>query len=203
MNKFSLRRRTSFKASLLLAAAALLPPATGRAQTSPPTPPARKAPPVIIIKVDDLRQQNDKVHERWQRLVDFAKERKLKINIGIITDSLEGDHPNYVKWIKEQRATGLIEFWDHGFDHREWTENGVKLQEFKGPSYEQQREHLTRSATLAREKLGFSFQTFGAPFNATDANTARALKEIPDYKVWLYGDKNDPAGRSSWSGSGW
>lgn len=107
------------------AAALLAASPRQRAQNTPP--------PVIVIKVDDLRQQNDRVHERWQRLVDFAKARKLKINIGIITDSLEGEHPNYVRWIREQKATGLVEFWDHGYDHKEWTSDaGVKLQEFKG-----------------------------------------------------------------------
>jgi peptidoglycan/xylan/chitin deacetylase (PgdA/CDA1 family) len=197
MNRSSFLSRKCFTVMLLLTASALLPSSSHGAQNdaAPAAPSLRKTPPIIIIKVDDLRQQNDKVHERWQRLVDFARERKLKTSIGIITNSLEGDHPNYVKWIKEQQATGLFEFWDHGYDHREWTEDGKKLQEFKGPSYEQQKEHLLHSSKLAREKLGFEFQTFGAGFNAIDANTSRALKEIPNIKVWLYGDSKDPAGK--------
>lgn len=181
------------------AAAALLVLTTAAFAAPQPTTPtsptvlARKSPPIIIIKVDDLRRQNETVNPRWQRLVDFAKSRKLKTNIGIIADSLDGDHPAYFQWIKDQQATGLFEFWNHGFDHKQWTENGKTLQEFKGPPYEQQKEHMTRANLLARQKLGFSFAAFGAGFNATDETTVRVLRESPDIRVWLYGDKKNPA----------
>jgi peptidoglycan/xylan/chitin deacetylase (PgdA/CDA1 family) len=175
------------------------------AQTTPPAsvgdavpiPPAvaRKSPAHILIKVDDLRKSGKTVHPRWQRLVDFLKQRKIKAGIGIICNSLEGDNPEYVQWIKSQRATGLIEFWNHGYDHRQWTENDKKLQEFVGTSYEHQKEHLTRANRLAREKLGFTLPAFGAPFNATDATTIKVLQEDVDTKIWLYGDIRTTAGK--------
>jgi len=158
-------------------------------------PSARKAPPFIMIKVDDLKSVRGKVHPLWKKLVDFLKERKIKAGIGIICDSLEGDSPEYFKWIRDQQASGLIEFWNHGYDHKEWTEGDKKLQEFKGTSYEHQKQHLTRANQLAREKLGFPFQSFGAPFNATDQNTVKALAEDPDIKIWLYGDLKNPGGK--------
>jgi peptidoglycan/xylan/chitin deacetylase (PgdA/CDA1 family) len=155
----------------------------------------RQSPPYIMIKVDDLRVVNGRVHARWKKFAEFCRERKIRAGIGIICDSLEGDNPAYIAWIKEQQATGLFEFWNHGYDHSETEVDGKKLQEFKGPTYEQQKEHYTRSQKLAREKLGAPFSTFGAPFNATDANTAKVLSEDPDTKVWLYGDSKNTAGK--------
>jgi hypothetical protein len=155
----------------------------------------RKAPPYIILKVDDLRNAGGKVHPRWQKFVDFTAERKIKSAIGIIADSLEKDDPKYFQWIKDQRAKGLIEFWSHGYNHKEWEVDGKKVQEFKGPSYEDQKKNLLRCNELAKQKLGFTFPAFGAPFNAIDANTAKALSEDPDTTIWLYGDLKNPAGK--------
>jgi peptidoglycan/xylan/chitin deacetylase (PgdA/CDA1 family) len=157
---------------------------------------ARKNPAYIIIKADDLKAtKSGGIHPLWQKFVDTIRRRKIKASIGIIANSLETDNPKYFGWIKEQRDTGLFEFWNHGYDHRQWTEGEKKLQEFKGTTYEHQKQHLTRSNQLAREKLDFDFETFGAPFNATDANTVRALAEEPGTKIWLYGDLKNPAGK--------
>ncbi|MES2461156.1 MAG: DUF2334 domain-containing protein [Armatimonadota bacterium] len=189
--------KLAFTAGLTLAfALPISSPAMAQVAT-PVAPPAaaRTAPAHILIKVDDLRVVRGGVHPRWQKLADFLKARKVKAGIGIICDSLEGDNPNYVRWIKEQRATGLIEFWNHGYNHKEWTVEGRKTQEFVGTSYEQQKESFTQSSRLAKEKLGFSLPAFGAPFNGTDATTVRVLQEDTDTRVWLYGDVKNPAGK--------
>jgi peptidoglycan/xylan/chitin deacetylase (PgdA/CDA1 family) len=160
-----------------------------------PAPVARKSPAYIVIKVDDLVAQNGGVHPMWNRFVAWTAERNIKSSIGIIANSLENASPAYLQWIKDQHATGRVEFWNHGYDHKEWDEGGKKVQEFKGVPYEQQKQHLQRSNALAREKLGFAFRAFGAPFNATDENTAKALAEENDIQTWLYGDAKNPGGK--------
>jgi peptidoglycan/xylan/chitin deacetylase (PgdA/CDA1 family) len=165
-----------------------------------PMPPVklrpRKAPPYVVLKLDDLvKTGKGEVPPRWKKLADFIRERKIKAGIGIICDSLEGESPKYFDWIKEQQAIGLFEFWDHGYSHKEWEANGQKIWEFKGTSAEEQKDHLMRSQTLAREKLGFSLPTFSAGFNAIDENTAKALQGVSEVKVWMYGDPKLPAGK--------
>lgn len=162
--------------------------------TSKP-PATRQAPPYVILKVDDLKSHKGKMHPLWLRFANFIKERKIKASIGIIANSLEGDAPIYFQWIKDRQAEGFIDFWNHGYDHAEWEENGQKLQEFKGSTYEHQKEHMTKANQLAREKLGFPFTAFGAPFNAIDKNTQKVLEEDGDIKIWLYGDVKNPAGK--------
>lgn len=155
----------------------------------------RTKPANIVLKLDDLVHVKGKVPERWKKVADYIRGRGIKASFGIICNSLEGDNPEYFDWIKGQQASGLIEFWNHGYTHREWQENGQTVQEFKGPSYEAQLKALTESEQLARQKLGFPLTAFGAPFNATDENTLKALPEIPDLKVWMYGDPQNPAGK--------
>lgn len=151
--------------------------------------------PLIVLKLDDMVTEQGKVPARWKRVTDFAETRGLKISIGIIGNSLEGESPPYFAELKRLAGTGLIELWNHGYDHRRWTEEGKTVFEFLGPNEEQQREHVLRGQRLAQEKLGVTFRAFGSPFNANDTTTARVLAEIPEIRVWLYGDAKTPAGK--------
>lgn len=157
------------------------------AAASDPRPTLPPDPPAIVLKLDDLATDAaGGVPPAWKRLTDFALERKLKISVGVITQSLATATPAYLDYIKDLRHTGLVELWFHGYDHRQWEENGRKLQEFKGTPYEHQKDHFVRSQALAREKLGFGFTVFGAPFNACDDTTLRVLAEDPAISVVLY-----------------
>lgn len=183
----------------------------GQGNPVPPSDPARlqalekeiaanpyrgKNPPKIVIKLDDLKPTNGGVHPRWIKVADFAKQKGIKVGFGIIAQSMVGDSPEFVRWVREAHDAGRIEFWQHGWDHGQRTDNGKPIQEFNGETYEYQKQHMTDANKLAREKLGFPFVSFGAPFNATDANTVKVLVEDPDIKVWMYGDAQNPAGKT-------
>lgn len=155
-----------------------------------------KTPPKIVLKVDDFVPSHGGVHPRWIKLADFCKDRKIKINYGIIANGMNSDCAEFVKWTKAQHDAGRIEFWNHGFDHGQTKDTGKIVSEFDGQTYEYQKDHMTKANQLAREKLGFPFVAFGAPFNATDANTVKVLSEDPDIKVWMYGDTRNTAGKT-------
>lgn len=184
-----LQRLPAFAATLALATICALAPS--RAQTPPP--------PIVpvVLKLDDLNTRGGNVPARWSRVTDLAREKNIKVSIGVICESFHHGNASYFSYIKDWHASGLVEFWFHGWDHKQWEENGVKLQEFKGTSYEHQKDHFVKSQALAREKLGFAFTTFGAPFNATDDATLRVLSEDPDLEVFLYGKRSDaePSGK--------
>lgn len=186
------------------------PVPAGQANPIPPSDPARlqeleaeiqanpyrgKSPPKIVIKLDDFGSHRGRVHPRWQQVADFARDKNIKVTFGIIGKKMDEENPEFVRWVKDQHAAGRIEFWHHGWDHAERTDNGKRIMEFGGEPLEHQRDHLAKTQNLAREKFGFAFITFGAPFNATDDNTVQVLAEDPDLKVWLYGDPARPAGK--------
>jgi peptidoglycan/xylan/chitin deacetylase (PgdA/CDA1 family) len=146
---------------------------------------SNRPPAVVILKLDDLRDAGG----TFRRVLDFLKARQIKCSVGIIGNSLEGGQEDYFSWIKEQHAGGWLEFWCHGYTHvRTKDADGKEISEFKGESAETQKATLAKCQQLARKKLGFSFRTFGAPFNATDEATLEALKADPEFKVFLYGD---------------
>jgi len=156
---------------------------------------SRKSPAYIIMKLDDMVNIKGRVPLQWKQVADVVRERKIKTTMGIICNSLEGDNPEYTNFIKEQYASGLVEFWDHGYEHKQWKEGDKDFYSFSGPSYEQQKGYFSRSQALAKEKLGFPLESFGPGFGATDENTVRAMKEIPELKIWLYGDRQNQAGK--------
>ncbi|CAM2953831.1 DUF2334 domain-containing protein [Rariglobus hedericola] len=156
-------------------------------------PPLPANPPVVVLKVDDLATGGGNVPRGWKRITDFAIERKIKLSVGIIAESLGTANPTYINYIKDLQKTGLIEFWFHGWNHKQWEENGVKLQEFKGTTYEQQKASFVKSQALAKEKLGFGFTTFGSPFNGFDDATFKVFAEDPDMKIFLYANRSDQA----------
>jgi len=177
----------------------------------PPTDPARiemlekeiaadphrgKPAPRIVLKLDDFGPRNGTVHPKWIKVAEFAKEKNIPVTFGIVAKGLEENAPAFVQWTKEHHAAGDIEFWNHGYDHAEGPNaEGKKVQEFNGTGLDHQKTHMADANRLAREKLGFPFVSFGAPFNATDENTVRVLEESPDIKVWMYGNRNQPAGK--------
>jgi hypothetical protein len=180
--------------------------APGQGNPIPPSDPARlaalldeiradprrgKAPPKIVIKLDDFKPSHGGVHPRWLRVADFAAERKIKVGFGIIAQTLEADSPEFFAWTRARHTSGAIEFWFHGYDH---SQSG-DLREFSGRPYDYQKQHVVDSQRLAREKLGFAFRSFGAPFNAVDATAAQAIGEDPDLAVWMYGKPGETGGK--------
>ena len=155
--------------------------------------PIRATPPRVILKLDDLKLERDgQIHPAWIEVFDTLNRRGITGTIGLICSSLEVPTDGYVDWIQERRAEGH-EIWNHGFCH--CREGGILAEEtfdFRGRSYEDQLRDLTRSQALAREHLGFPLVTFGAPYNATDEATARAIALQPDLGVWLFKDGDAP-----------
>ena len=143
-------------------------------------------PPVIILKLDDLTRR-PAANDNWSRCLDFLARNNIKCSVGIICSSLEKDNPAYFNWIKEQNTKGMIEFWCHGYKDRKPAD---KTGEFEG-SYEEQKTAFEKSEKLAKEKLGFPLKSFGPHWSGTNANTVKALNDIPEITTWMYGDARD------------
>ena len=71
---------------------------------------------IAIIKADDVRGKNAK----WDRFFAVSKERGVKVSAGIICNSLQGDKGDYFEWLRKHHASGFVEFWNHGWDHKQW-----------------------------------------------------------------------------------
>ena len=151
---------------------------------------------LIILKADDLIYSVGYIIPLgFQKFIDYIENKKIMASIGIIGNSLETDWlfsqgDNYYTILREIANDGSFEFWNHGFDHKlnGVNENGQTYHEFWNTSYEYQKEHLEKTQDLAREKLGITFRSFGAPGNNHDSVTLDVINENEEIKVWFYGN---------------
>jgi peptidoglycan/xylan/chitin deacetylase (PgdA/CDA1 family) len=141
--------------------------------------------PLIILKLDDLWYEDGLVHPGWLQLVDYLNDQEVTGTIGLVCESLEDADGAYYEWIADRIAEGY-EIWHHGYCHCKPERNGVPVREFRGTDYEYQASHIVEAHQLAKDKLGITMHTFGAPYNSTDSLTAIALEQVPDIKVWMY-----------------
>lgn len=143
--------------------------------------------PRIILKLDDLKvEASGDIHLGWIQVIDLLDERNIPASIGLICSSLAAPTDEYLAWIAQRKADGH-EFWNHGFCHcQETLDDGTRIREFRGKPYDEQLSALVDGQRLAKEKLGFAFTAFGAPYNSTDSSTALAINRTPDLKHWIY-----------------
>jgi hypothetical protein len=185
--------KSSFILSAAVSALLALAPAFGQAPPSPAKPLA------VVLKLDDLvkggKPPTATVSPRFQRTTDFLEGEKIKYSYGILCDSLEGDCPAYIDWIKERAAKGYIEFWHHGYYARllpeEMKVNG-RTAEYMGGSVEDQAAMFRKSLDLVKQKTGIEMMAFGPHSTAIDGTTYKALEGIPEIKmVFYYGPPKD------------
>ena len=147
---------------------------------------------LVFLKADDVVFDSlNVISPQWRSFINFIKQKQIKASLGLIGNSLLQGSDAYYSYLKSLIASGKFEIWNHGFDHllNGVNENREKIHEFWNTPLEQQREHLLHTQNLATEKLDLTLHTFGAPGNAIDNNTLKAVKEIDDLVVWYFGPK--------------
>ncbi|MCZ6674624.1 MAG: hypothetical protein O7C75_16975, partial [Verrucomicrobia bacterium] len=75
---------------------------------------------IAIIKADDLVKPTAK----WDRFIELSSKLQVNVSIGIICDSLQEDEAGYFEWLRTQQQSGSVEFWNHGWDHKRWGQEG-------------------------------------------------------------------------------
>ena len=159
----------------------------------------------VMLKIDDVGNHRGGVHPRFARVADYLASKKLKSGFGVIVKSIE-QTPNrdYIDWIRRNAVEngGCIEFWNHGWDHAmgftctedDDCDKSVKFHGEHATGLVHQRRHLARALDTFKKHTGLTMHTLGTAGNAGNANTAAALRERPEVRVWLFGDTKSDSG---------
>lgn len=147
----------------------------------------------IILKLDDAWYEEDSIHAGWDKTFAYLNQKDVVGTIGVVGEKMVAGNEAYYNWLKRRSLEGH-EIWNHGWCHCKPVIDGEQLAEFRGTGFAYQLDHLTKTQELIKRKLGLTLSTFGAPYNAVDADTHRALSEIEDLNVWLYSPEKWPEG---------
>ena len=148
---------------------------------------------LIMLKADDVVFDTvNIISSRWRLFIDYIESKNIKASLGIIGNSLEKGNDSYYSYLKFLSESGRFELWNHGYTHilNGVDKNGMKYEEFLKTPIEYQKEHLLKTQSLALEKLNIVLHTFGAPGNAIDTTTTKAIDAFGEIKVWYFGLSN-------------
>lgn len=155
---------------------------------------AAESPKVVIWKFDDVRAgEKARLLPGFKRVSDWAVKNKTVISMGVICDSLATPNADDVAWIKKNAIEngGCIEFWLHGWDHKKIKKpDGTDGSEFNGSDLETQKNHFKDACDIFNKNTQLTFNTFGAPYNQNDENTAVAMDVCPNLSNWFFGPKD-------------
>lgn len=127
----------------------------------------------IILKSDDFFIP---ITKTWNKFLDYTIENNMKPAIGMI--GCKSRKCSDIDKLKELHNNGDIEIFNHGQSH--------SMNEFK-QALPAQIQSLKQTQLLAKQILGITLRTFGAPGNNKNKDTIKALDTIDDIKVWLNG----------------
>lgn len=147
--------------------------------------------PVIILKLDDLvaaSSGNIGVSQKWERVTRFLESNHIAASFGIIGESLETENNAYFAWLKERNASGLIEFWNHGYRNRfKADKDRGEVGEFNGTTAEAQAQSIEKTQQLAKQRINVVLHGFGPHSSAVDGHTFAQLDRFPEIRyVWFY-----------------
>jgi hypothetical protein len=167
----------------------------------------------VILKADDFGASSadrTRVNPNWIRYLDTMMARGVKTSAGVVGAAVSQFGPEAAGYARRAAESGLVEFFNHGWDHGSGTgapptleaaeteagkgtfppddpgEKADDWYEFLGTSSEYQSAHLQWCQDTVRSLLGVDMAAFGAPFNKADAVTAAALDAQTGLQVWLY-----------------
>lgn len=136
---------------------------------------------VVLIKADDFRTPN----QAWTNFLQVSRAAGVKVGLGVIVTSIVGNATTAL-WMREQEAAGDVEFWNHGWDHLQWTnESGQVVSEFKGSGLAHMQQHLADAQAGLTNALGRSVVAFGTPYNGFDADTATVINDTPALRLFF------------------
>ena len=146
---------------------------------------------VAIIKADDFRSELSS-GLLWTNFLATNRVLGVKAGLGVICSNIIGSNSNLIsQWMRAQEAVGDVEFWDHGWDHTQWTNTGGQLvQEYQGSGLAYMQQHLAQSQAALSNALRHDVIAFGTPYNGFDTNTAAVINATPALQLFFASSVN-------------
>ena len=146
---------------------------------------------VVIIKCDDFRGSSP----AWTNLLQVTRTLGIKVGLGVIcTNCIDhilatnqsATYRNTTNWMQSQETIGDVEFWNHAWDHTQWTNTGGQnVSEYNGSGLAYMQLHMAESQDALSNALGHTVCSFGTAYNGFDTNTAIVINATPALRLFF------------------
>lgn len=115
----------------------------------------------FILKVDDFRLNEGA--SKFTRLFELCDAHEIPASVGVIGGGLRGDRFDHQERFSRRCEQGLVELWNHSFNHRDLTQLDDDEVAWE----------LAATTSLCERCLGHRPIGFGAPFNKSNDRVAK------------------------------
>ena len=135
---------------------------------------------VVIIKADDFKGSTT----GWTNFLNSSRNLGIKVSIGVIVNGIAGNAAT-ATYMQQQQAMGDVEFWNHGWDHSQWTVGSTTYREFQKSGLTFQQTHFSDAQARLLTATGRNAVAFGPGYNAYDADTVAIVNNTPAMRLFF------------------
>ena len=151
---------------------------------------------VVILKADDMGD----VGGNWSRFIQTLIDDSICAGIGLIPRDVHETSVSEIRKIsniKQKNGYPVIEFWNHGYDHKDLKPHD-EVTEFYNTDYNYQHTHIRMAQRFFSDTLNVTSHSFGAPHNRTKLMTEGIIEKFPEINVWQHYGKVEKYSHTTW-----
>ena len=151
---------------------------------------------VVILKADDLGDTT----QNWNRFIKILIDDSINAGIGIISRNVGVSSVSEIRritTIKQKNGFPVVEFWNHGYDHKDLKPN-VEQTEFYNTNFNYQHSHISLAQHFFSDTLHLISHSFGAPHNRTQLLTEDVIDKFPEINIWQHYGKTEKYNHTGW-----
>lgn len=142
----------------------------------------------LAFRYDDFSAKSDTALE--QEIFDLFERAGVPLTIGVIPDVCEGPFEQTTPqnllpltdakaaMLRDRIAAGNTEVAQHGYTHQAQTPGAADPSEFRGLSYQDQRDRIAAGKTILEQAIDGTVAVLIPPWDRYDANTVTALEDL-------------------------
>ena len=151
---------------------------------------------VIILKADDLGE----VDANWSRFIQKLIDDSISAGIGVISKNVSKvalTEIRRISNIKQKNGYPVVEFWNHGYDHKDLKPHDEQT-EFFNTNFNYQHAHFNLAQHFFTDSLHMTSHSFGAPHNRTQLITENVIEQFPEINVWQNYGRTEKYRHTGW-----
>ncbi|MEI6752311.1 MAG: hypothetical protein WCK78_04005 [Paludibacter sp.] len=140
------------------------------------------------------------IDANWYKFIQKLIDDSICAGIGVISKNVSNASAAEIQRItniKQKNGYPAVEFWNHGYDHKDLKPHDEQT-EFFNTNLNYQHSHINLAQHFFTDSLHITSHTFGAPHNRTQLITENVIEQFPEINVWQHYGRTEKYDHSGW-----